>query len=258
MASGTEAVQLGCGREENDGNGLHTEVAAAMLDGACPLHAHQNGGCVGGPDNEGFRARNALQAKMGTIEQPLAPNRLRCLDARRDRSDVSLLYVDRLQGLIDLQRPRTVKLGIIVIPVVQPECDVSVLLHFEHDNPIAQRVNGSGLNEHALARHWTEAGKAIIHRLQRQRSQFLVRHSGLQPGIDTRRRLRLEHDPAFGFSALALRDKIAMSVGWVDLDRQHRRNIEDLAAMEIVGSAGQAFRADRQATIRLVGRWFAP
>ena len=68
-----------------------------------------------------------------------------------------MFEVDAGQRLFHLQRPVSARLGIRASPIIEAEGDVTVLLHFKH-HQIAQRVDGPGWNEDAVAWLRPEAG----------------------------------------------------------------------------------------------------
>ena len=163
------------------------------------------------------------------MKEPLALHRRRRLHHWRHRTDRTLRKINAGHRLIDLQCPRLAGLGVNMVPVVQAKRHVAVLLHFKHHDVAAQRVNGPGRYEDAVAGLRSEACEVVRHRSVRERPpQIVCRGAWLQARVDAAFWPRLQHHPGFGLPGLARRQQVRMRIRGMHLDREHFARVEEL------------------------------
>ena len=165
---------------------------------------------------------------MFTIKEPLSQHRLRLFHHRHHRTYCTLRKINAGHRLINLQRSRLAGLGINMVPVVKTKRHVAVFLHFKN-HKVAQRVNGPGWQEDAVARFWPEAGQMVRHGPVCDRPpQNVCRGGWFQARVDKAFRPRLQHHPCFGLAALARRQIFRLLIRWMHLDREHVPRVEEL------------------------------
>src|SRR4029079_185137 len=102
---------------------------------------------------------------MRAIYQPLAHNRGLYFHDRGDRFDRTLSEIDACQRLINLKRARMTGLRIDMVPVVEAERNVTVFLHLEYHDAVAERMDDTSIDEDTLLARGRETGEMIVRRL---------------------------------------------------------------------------------------------
>ena len=100
---------------------------------------------------------------MFTIKEPLSQHRLYLFHRRHHRTYCTLRKINAGHRLINLQRSGLPGLGINVVPVVKTKGHITVFLYLEN-HKVAQRMNGPGWQEDAVAKVWPEIGQMVRHR----------------------------------------------------------------------------------------------
>ena len=90
---------------------------------------------------------------MFTVKEPLAQHRLHLFHHGHHGTNRTLRKINAGHRLINLQWSRLAGLRINVVPVVKTKRHVAIFLHFKN-HQVAQRVNGPGWQEDAVARLW--------------------------------------------------------------------------------------------------------
>ena len=166
---------------------------------------------------------------MLTFEEPLSCRRRGRLHDRHYRTRRTLGKIDTGDCLIDLEGSKLACPGVDVIPVVQAERHVAVLLDLEHHDVAAQSVNRPGGQEDCVPGLGSEAREVVRQRLVGEvQPQALSSGTCLEAGIYAAFRPGLQHDPCFCLTGLARGKVVRLPVRWVYLDREQVVGVEEL------------------------------
>jgi hypothetical protein len=133
------------------------------------------------------------------IKESLALNRCGSLHAGRDQATIARSELYAGKSFINLQWPWFFGLRVDMTPIVEPECDIAVLLNFKDDNILTQTVNRPTGDEYGISRIRGNADEVVRYGSVKKRTpQTVSSRTRLQACVDPASFLSLNYNPCFG------------------------------------------------------------